>query len=122
MIIYIASPYTAHADKQAAVNAQIDAFAALRDYEFLIDRIRALRVTPMTMHETCTGTPCVATVSLSVDTLRQIRVLLGCIQRPTVAYDKDALTMAQAAVGYCGEMAAQIEAMLPKDQLWNDSE
>lgn len=31
MIIYIASPYTSCADKQAAVNAQIDAFAALRD-------------------------------------------------------------------------------------------
>lgn len=87
----------------------------LRDYEFVIDRIRALRVTPMTMHETCTGTPCVATVSVSVDALRQIRVLLGCIQRPTVSYDKDALTMAQAAVGYCGEIAAQIEALLPED-------
>lgn len=31
MIIYIASPYTSHDDKQAAVNVQIDAFAALRD-------------------------------------------------------------------------------------------
>ena len=31
MIIYIASPYTSYDDKQAAVNVQIDAFAALRD-------------------------------------------------------------------------------------------
>lgn len=31
MIIYIASPYSSHADKQAAVDAQIDAFAVLRD-------------------------------------------------------------------------------------------
>lgn len=31
MIVYIASPYTAHADKQAAVDAQMDAFATLRD-------------------------------------------------------------------------------------------
>lgn len=29
MIVYIASPYSTHADKQAAVNVQIDAFAAL---------------------------------------------------------------------------------------------
>jgi hypothetical protein len=31
VIIYIASPYSGYADKQAAVNVQIDAFAALRD-------------------------------------------------------------------------------------------
>lgn len=31
MIIYIASPYTACADKQDAVDVQIDAFAILRD-------------------------------------------------------------------------------------------
>lgn len=31
MIIYIASPYSSYDDKQAAVNVQIDAFAALRD-------------------------------------------------------------------------------------------
>lgn len=31
MIIYIASPYSSYADKQAAVNVQIDAFAILRD-------------------------------------------------------------------------------------------
>ena len=31
MIIYIASPYSSYADKQAAVDVQIDAFAILRD-------------------------------------------------------------------------------------------
>lgn len=31
MIVYIASPYTAYADKQEAVSVQIDAFAILRD-------------------------------------------------------------------------------------------
>jgi hypothetical protein len=31
LIIYIASPYSSYADKQEAVNVQIDAFAALRD-------------------------------------------------------------------------------------------
>lgn len=31
MIVYIASPYTSYAAKQAAVNMQIDAFAKLRD-------------------------------------------------------------------------------------------
>lgn len=33
MIIYIASPYSAYADKQEAVNVQIDAFAILRIME-----------------------------------------------------------------------------------------
>jgi hypothetical protein len=63
-----------------------------------------------------------AMVEMGIKTLRQVCAMLRCIQRPTVPYDKDALAMAQAAVGYCGEMAARIEALLPKNEQWKDSE
>lgn len=59
---------------------------------------------------------------IDVDTLRQIRTLLRCIQQPVVAYDKDLLTMVQSAVGYCAEKAAEIEALLPKHGMLEDGE
>ena len=50
---------------------------------------------------------------MNVDALRQIRSLLRRIQSPVVAYDNDTLTMVKSAVGYCAEMAMQIETLLP---------
>lgn len=60
--------------------------------------------------------------NIRIDTLRQIRILLRCIQQPVVAYDADVLTMVQSAVGYCAEQAAQIEALLPKHGMLGDDE
>lgn len=60
--------------------------------------------------------------SIDVDTLRQIRTLLRCIQQPVVAYDSNLLTMVQSAVGYCGEKAAEIEALLPRHGMLEDGE
>jgi len=60
--------------------------------------------------------------NITVGTLRQIRILLRCIQQPVVAYDSDMLTMVQLAVGYCGEKAAEIEALLPRHGMLEDGE
>jgi hypothetical protein len=60
--------------------------------------------------------------TIDIDTLHQIRILLRCIQQPVVAYDEDILTMVQSAVGYCGEKAAEIEALLPKHGVLEDGE
>ena len=62
------------------------------------------------------------TCAIGVDTLRQIRILLRCIQQPVVSYDSDLLTMVQAAVGYCGEKAAEIEDLLPEHGMLEDGE
>lgn len=69
-----------------------------------------------------TGPQRPVTCSINIDTLRQIRILLRCIQQPVVAYDSDVLTMVQSAVGYCGEKAAEIEALLPEHGLLGDDE
>ena len=66
-----------------------------------------------------TGSP---TCAIDIDTLRQIRILLRCIQQPVVAYDSDLVTMVQSAVGYCGEKAAEIEALLPQHGMLEDGE
>ena len=68
------------------------------------------------------GTYIHSPATTDVDTLRQIRILLRSIQQPVVAYDRDLLTMVQSAVGYCGEMAAQIESLLPKHGTLEDGE
>jgi len=66
--------------------------------------------------------PAPTVCAIDIDTLRQIRILLRCIQQPVVAYDSDLLTMVQSAVGYCGEKAAEIEALLPQYGMLEDGE
>jgi len=64
-----------------------------------------------------------STCAIGIDTLRQIRILLRCIQQHGhLVNDGDLVTMVQSAVGYCGEKAAEIEALLPAHGMLEDGE